>query len=1340
MLDLDEFIDAFAARQVEGERPWEPPADPSSFDEGFFYLGAGNPPLEVLVVPVDGRPRRDQVRNLWRERQGRQASPLLLVVPFRRDGSTDAHLCGPTDADLTVRELAFEQAVGLAASALSEPSGQAAIRFLHEQTPKEGQEFQGLINQGMFAAHTLQGRVRDMPEWAAAAEHGDALRTQEGRELVGALGYTIETTNTPVHVLRAPNQQARAVAVFLDRDEGPETEGGRFGDSSALSQAFTRAERDNIPFVLFTRGPEIRLYAVFGYEGVGRKGQAETYVQANVSLLGDDETGFLPLIFGAEALMDGGSFGRILDWSRNFSADLSARLRERVYVRVVPELAVAVGTEHAHHDPDADRSLDDIYEETLVILFRLLFLAYAEDRELLPYAASAEYRRNSLKTLSRSLAARANDGKGWDGVRTTSLWTDVGQLFEAVDKSNDAWSVPAYNGGLFSPDPRVSQAGGAIAQLKLTDERFGPPLTALLTEPGDDGVVGPVDFRSLSVRDFGTIYEGLLESSLSVATENLTLDTKAHFVPAKAGEPIEVSAGDIYFHNRSGARKSTGSYFTKDFAVEHLLDRALEPALADHLERLAKSMGDRREDEAGVALFDFRCADLAMGSGHFLVAAVDRIERRLAQFLDEHPIAAVDAELDRLRAAAVDHLGDTAAGYEIERRQLLRRQVARRCVYGVDRNHIAVELARLSLWVHTFVPGLPLSFLDHNLVEGDSLTGVGTIDEAVGFLTEQTAGKQEQHGQVSIFESLIVDWLSKAKEPLMRLARASDATRSELRDVRAAQDEARGRAEPVRRLFDLVGAMRRGEAAPLPMGVETEAILQHPDLAQAEHWSEVFLALHFPSVFPEVFLRERPGFDCIVGNPPWDKVRFEPTQFWVTRDPGLQSLTEPAQKKRISALRVARPLETALEEQERHDRDALQHHFKAAYHEQGTGHLDLSKLFVERVVALSRDDGRLGLVLPRQALVLGGWSKLRRLVLSGSRIEAFQARNRGGWFFEGVEHRYMVVLLVRTPTADSRTGEASVWPAATDVATLRSESAEQSLELDSQAIAELSDSAMLPWFDETQSTPIFTAMAEQPRLGQANGWIQAFNDTRWDFSGSGRHSKHRSAEASEGGWRVLMTRHVHQYRVDRGGAGFRRFIDDPASLVELNLGVELSGDRAHLGTGHPALVVRFPSRNDDARTVIVGALADDGELYSAGYAHGIRHAPGTDTPRILALLAYLNSYTCDWWARRFVDRHVTAPIVNGLPLPDWDANQIEKASLMSATLLRRGGTNVIAGGRSVPNTAMFDQDTDAELKARVETLVLAGFGMGTAEIAIVLEDFSERGAPAELRRVLEAGS
>ena len=147
-----------------------------------------------------------------------------------------------------------------------------------------------------------------------------------------------------------------------------------------------------------------------------------------------------------------------------------------------------------------------------------------------------------------------------------------------------------------------------------------------------------------------------------------------------------------------------------------------------------------------------------MGSGHFLVAAVDRIEARLSNFLALHPIPAINAELDSLHRAALDALGDLADGVEIETTGLLRRQVARRCIYGVDLNHISVELARLSIWIHTFVPGLPLSFLDHSLVCGNSLTGIGTLDEALEVLDPDHG----TDGQVSLFRADIEQFIGSA--------------------------------------------------------------------------------------------------------------------------------------------------------------------------------------------------------------------------------------------------------------------------------------------------------------------------------------------------------------------------------------------------------------------------------------------------------------------------------------------------------------------------------------------------------------------------------------------------
>src|SRR5690606_12511284 len=192
-----------------------------------------------------------------------------------------------------------------------------------------------------------------------------------------------------------------------------------------------------------------------------------------------------------------------------------------------------------------------------------------------------------------------------------------------------------------------------------------------------DQTWGPVDFRSLQVREFGTIYEGLLESSLSLAEQDLTVDRNGAYVPAKDDDEVVAPAGRPYFHSASGERKATGSYYTPKIVVDHLIERSVEPALKAHLHRIKALMDDGKERQAADAFFDFRVADLAMGSAHFLVAAVDKIERGMRDFLTTIPVQGVRAELARLADSARRALADVSgADVEINEAQLLRRQVA----------------------------------------------------------------------------------------------------------------------------------------------------------------------------------------------------------------------------------------------------------------------------------------------------------------------------------------------------------------------------------------------------------------------------------------------------------------------------------------------------------------------------------------------------------------------------------------------------------------------------------------------------------------------------------------
>ncbi|MDW8373985.1 MAG: hypothetical protein RMM29_10110, partial [Planctomycetota bacterium] len=237
----------------------------------------------------------------------------------------------------------------------------------------------------------------------------------------------------------------------------------------------------------------------------------------------------------------------------------------------------------------------------------------------------------------------------------------------------------------------------------------------------------------------------------------------------------------------------SGSYFTPSFAVDHPLETALRPALAAHAERLA-ALDD---EEAAEAFFDIRIADIAMGSGHFLVAAIDVVEQGLSAVLAKRPLPGVKAELAKLRAAAEAELRKLGLGgtMQIEDSQLLRRLIARRCIYGVDLNPLAVELARLSIWIHTFVPGLPLSLLDHALVAGNALVGIATVDQ----LQERFAASG-----TALFPVDAESLLGQAAEPLRRLARLADATPEEVAAARQAMAGARQAVEETRALCDLV--------------------------------------------------------------------------------------------------------------------------------------------------------------------------------------------------------------------------------------------------------------------------------------------------------------------------------------------------------------------------------------------------------------------------------------------------------------------------------------------------------------------------------------------------------
>lgn len=294
-------------------------------------------------------------------------------------------------------------------------------------------------------------------------------------------------------------------------------------------------------------------------------------------------------------------------------------------------------------------------------------------------------------------------------------------------------------------------------------------------------------------------------------------------------------------------------------------------------------------------------------------------------------------------------------------------------------------------------------------------------------------------------------------------------------------------------------------------------------------------------------------------------------------------------------------------------------------------------------------------------------------------------------------------------------------------------------------VKSLTDDTALPWFEEADDPPVFEQMAAKPNLGSGASWVEGHADsTRWDFSKSGPHHRFTQTAEAANSWRVTMTRHVAAYMMapDRNGL----WIADPRQLLALDKGLvqdELGNVR--LDATHPVIVYRFPTNNDNSRTLIATMLPAEGWLYSKGYVHGISVPRGTKSSVLLALLGYLNSIPADWWARRFVDRHLGKRIIEGLPLPEWTETHIHQVAVNVSELLRRGNGPAYSPGGNVQllsRPQSFANKTNWELFAEIDRLAIQGLGIANAGLSTMLRDFSSRPAavPAEYRRLFHGES
>jgi hypothetical protein len=1223
-----------------------------------LHVGPGQQGLEIAVVAASGRPADGVLHAAWEARRARRATPVLVVAIY----GDHAALCGATGEKPPVHpDLNRGQAERLCREALQQPDRHAALRFLAQALPSLATRIPGIRNEGLLALHELEQGAPQRQDWPDAGTRARRTAGQQGNDLLKSLGFSMERLDNLTQLLRAGDRRT-ALAVLLTQSESVEASTARFNSISPISYALAKADQENLQWVIIVQGNRLRLYPTETGVGVGRRGRTETFVECQPALLSDEHLAYLWLLFSAEALKPQGSLEDLLESSRRFAGDLAERLRDRIYEEVVPRLATGISAARKVTHYTADE-LHLTYQMALTVLFRLLFIAYAEDRDLLPYQHNEAYRRRSLKQKAQELADA--DARNTTVARGETHWREVEQLWDAVAGGNPEWGVPAYDGGLFSTDPKVSPAGAKLAKVRLPNEIFEPALKGLLLIETAENSLGPVDFRSLGVREFGTIYEGLLESELSVADTNLTLDAKGTYVPAKKKQPVIVAEGEVYLHDRSGARKSSGSYFTKSFAVEHLLDRALEPALKDHFARLDKM------DDAGAAesFFDFRVADIAMGSGHFLIAAIDRIEKGMGEYLSRRAMPGVMKELAQLRTAAEKQLGELADQTQIEDGQLLRRLIARRCIYGVDINDLAVQLARLSIWIHTFVPGLPLSLLDHGLVVGNSLVGVATVDEIRARFLEAGSDTRETR-TVEMFTVDAESLLGQAAKPLKRLATLADASLKDVEAARTAAAEAGEAIAPTRALCDIITALPVAEDEIRfqfdRWEQERKTIADGKVHRQAAKSLDGLNPLHFPVAFPEVFLRARPGFDVIIGNPPWQEATLEEHAFWARHFPGLRSLTQREQEKLKEQLRRSRPdlvtqYAVELDEMERLRKVLVSGGFPGM----GTGDPDLYKAFLWRFWNLvAAEGGRAGVVLPRSALAAKGSTEFRvQLLTKAADVDLTLLLNNRQWIFSSVHPQYTIGLVcIRRGTPVGKSIHLSGPYASLDA--FRAGAGKTPADFSANEVLSWNDTASLPLLPTEESLEVFAQLRKSPRLdlNDGQGW-RARPDTELHATNQKDLMDLESEKCPKGFWPVFKGESFDLWTPDTGRyyAWADPKVVRPWILQKRMRSGRSRGDSAHaeFSAAHlrdektlpcysARIAFRDVSRATDSRTIRAALLPPKVFITNKG---PYLLWPRGDAKDEAYVLGVLSSLSLDWYARRFVEVSVNFFIFNPFPVP-----------------------------------------------------------------------------------------
>ncbi len=523
--------------------------------------------------------------------------------------------------------------------------------------------------------------------------------------------------------------------------------------------------------------------------------------------------------------------------SKTHATRIQNSLREQAY-HVVEELARGIITTHP---TPATADLAIIYEQAIILLYRLLFLKFAEDRELLPVQNLYYHQVYSYRRIQDVLLMYLDDPTVQLGTSSLCVdyWRRLALLFECLNTGNSEANFFPYNGGVF-----CSERFEGVA----VPDAFLARALAHLARVTQDGNVLLVNYRDIATRHLGSIYEGLLEQHLE--RENGTI-----YLVSTTGERIN-------------QRHTSGSYYTPDYIVDYIVQQTIAPLCA----------GKSAEEIAQIAILD-----PSMGSGHFLIAALMELARSHATAKQRQAIPESQPEQKTNQEQQLTSYVMQIAPTEEDLMESVL-ELVEHCIYGVDLNPLAVELTKLVLWLSTMDYDRPLAFLDHHLRVGNSL--VGAKMEQLGMLDVSFPTANGQSRQMGLVEQVFVRVQQHLLAYFQRIAALPSQFPEQVRAKEVAYAEFREYSVPFRMVAHVwtshhlgnriteeqygqaVAALDNYYAQPSDT-TRWEALQTELWFIQAQELATQHNVFHWELEFPQVFLREHRGFDGVFGNPPY---------------------------------------------------------------------------------------------------------------------------------------------------------------------------------------------------------------------------------------------------------------------------------------------------------------------------------------------------------------------------------------------------------------------------------------------------------------------------------------